>query len=302
MEFANMSHLIWMPCLIAFLVQSQSQTTEIVVDNAIVKLVREVDVPAEVAGVLVNIDVKEGDRVKKGQVLAKIRDNKIQADLKRSQIELATAKLEYSNEFGLKDAGLAAAVAANEYQRVLDANNQNANTYRKAEVERYKLMADRSVLQVEQAKHDQKLRLLGEMLAENELEAIKLTLSQYQVTAPWAGSVVAVDAVAGSWVEPGTRVVRLIDASTLRIEGFVSSEFSGDALGSEAKIRFSKKSGDVVSLVGKVVFVSPDVNPVNFKSRVFIEVDNADGKLQPGMNVDVSLLHDPTVNSTSDVR
>ncbi len=37
--------------------------------------------------------------------------------------------------------------------------------------------------------------------------------------------------------------------------------------------------------VGKVVFVSPDANPVNSLVRVYIEVENPERKLRPGLQV-----------------
>jgi multidrug efflux pump subunit AcrA (membrane-fusion protein) len=39
----------------------------------------------------------------------------------------------------------------------------------------------------------------------------------------------------------------------------------------------------------KVVFVSPEINPLNSQVRVFLEVDNRAGKLRPGMIPVVSI-------------
>lgn len=278
----------------AFPVAAEPATpTRIPIQNAITKLIKEIDVPAEATGVLTEVMVREGDRVKKGQVLARVHDHKVRLEVKRFQIEQATARLQYANELAVRDAELAAAVAENELSRVLAANTRTPNTYRTGEVDRYQLLADRSNLQVQQAKHERTLRRLDELLAVNRLESASDTLSHYEIKAPWDGLVIAVNASAGKWVDPGSEIVRMIDPTYLRIEGFVSSDFAVDELvGAVAEVEFGRPGTEPQRIAGKVVFVSPDVNPVNFQARTFIEVENRNGLLRPGWTVQAYILPD----------
>lgn len=265
--------------------------TPIPIQNAITKLIREIDVPAQVPGVLTEVIVREGDRVTKNQVIARIGHQKVQLELKRSEIELETAAAKAMNDLAVRDAELAMAVANNELSRVLSANRRNPNTYRTAEVERYQLLADRSKLQVQQAKHEQNVRKLDESLARNRLEAAADSLAQHEVKAPWDGMVVAVNAHAGKWVDPGSEIVRMIDPTHLRIEGFVSSEFTVESLiGAKTEVEFGGPGTATQTLTGHVVFVSPDVNPVNLLARIFVEVENRNGLLRPGSTVRANVL------------
>ncbi len=262
------------------------ETSRIPIQNAIAKLIREVDVPSEVAGVLSEVMVHEGDRVKAGQVVARIRDQKVRMEVKRAQIEQSTAKAQADNDLAIKDAELAAAVAENELARVLSANQRNPNTYRIPEVERYQLLANRSKLQVQQSRHERNVRLLDQLLAENRLEVAVSTLSDYEVKAPWDGVVISVKANPGKWLEPGGEIIRMIDPKHLRVEGFVSSEFAvEDLVGASAEIEYGRPGTEPTQVTGKVVFVSPDINPVNSLARIFVEVDSPSGSLRPGWTV-----------------
>jgi len=265
--------------------------TEIPVENAIIKLIREIAVPAESAGVLAELTVREGDQVRAGQVIGKIRENKAELEIKRARIELMTAKLDRANDLAARDAALAAEVAENELNRVLTAAQKNADTFRPAEIERFQLVAARAKLQIEQAKHDQKIRQLNEMLAENQYEQVQQALDQCRVIAPWDGMVVAVEATEGKWVEPGTEVVRMIDYRRLKVEGFVSSDHAiKDLMGAQARLTIDSPTSEPRVYQGTVVFVSPDVNPINRQARVFIEVDNSDGELRPGWKAVATIL------------
>jgi multidrug efflux pump subunit AcrA (membrane-fusion protein) len=42
-------------------------------------------------------------------------------------------------------------------------------------------------------------------------------------------------------------------------------------------------SGKTVQTTAKLVFISPEVNPINSKVRVYLDVDNRDGRFRPGL-------------------
>ena len=281
--------VIWL-LLLSTCGADESDPAVIQVNNAIVKLIREVEVPAQTAGLLGAVHVREGQPVRQGELLAEIVDTKVQFDVKRKKLELATAQANYRSSFAVDDAELAAAVANTEYDRVMEANSNREGTYQPAEVDRYKLQKDRADLAVEKAKFEQKLLRLEEMLAQNEVDAASRLLELFAIKAPWDGTIVSVNSVSGAWVEAGTSVAKIIDSSQLRVEGFVASEHSvADLMEAQVTVRFRPAMGEPIELAGEVVFVSPDVNPVSYQARVFIDVDNREGKLRPGWKVEVEL-------------
>lgn len=56
---------------------------------------QNVDIVARTAGVVVEVNVRQGDEVKKGQVLARIDDAESKANLYKMQSDLANAKFNY---------------------------------------------------------------------------------------------------------------------------------------------------------------------------------------------------------------
>ena len=66
--------------------------------SCLVTLIDEVEVPAEEQGVLKEIPVKEGDKIKEGELMAQIDDKQAQAMAVVAQCKLDVAKEEASND------------------------------------------------------------------------------------------------------------------------------------------------------------------------------------------------------------
>jgi multidrug efflux pump subunit AcrA (membrane-fusion protein) len=49
----------------------------------------------------------------------------------------------------------------------------------------------------------------------------------------------------------------------------------------------------------KLVFISPEVNPINSQVRVFLDIDNSDGKLRPGLRPRVWFSNQATTEAAS---
>lgn len=118
----------------------------------------------------------------------------------------------------------------------------------------------------------------------NEVAVAELNLERRNLRAPFDGVIVEVNTSAGEWVEPGTTVARIVDLKTLRAEGFLPlQQASRDLVGRSVSLRMSKGSS-AEGITGRVVFVSPEVDPVNQQVRFHAEFDNSKGNVLPGMN------------------
>jgi multidrug efflux pump subunit AcrA (membrane-fusion protein) len=85
----------------------------------------------------------------------------------------------------------------------------------------------------------------------------------------------------------------LVEIDRLRIEGFMPAEKADPKwLASEAKVEL-QLSGKTIQTTAKLVFISPEVNPVNSQVRVHLDVDNRDGKLRPGLKPKVWIPTSP---------
>jgi len=259
-------------------------------EGAILKTIDATSLAAQVAGPLRELLVKEGDIVEANQALGKINDDALRLELEQLKTQIAVAQKKQANDIDERLAEKSLQVAHTEYERAMNANARVPGTYPINEIDRLKLLADRTQLEVERAKYEQELAAFEVTLAQGNYRQTYERYSRHQLSAPAAGVVVSVEKRAGEWVEPGTDLLRIVRIDQLRVEGFISAEVASPRLvGRSARIAMadkqSSKSTDNQSWPGRVVFVSPDVNPVNSQVRVFIEVDNPDGMLRPGLRV-----------------
>ncbi|TWU03606.1 efflux RND transporter periplasmic adaptor subunit [Neorhodopirellula pilleata] len=257
--------------------------------NAILKTIVTVTVAAEAQGVLEKVPVDIGSSVVNGDQIASIRDDDVRVQLARAELELVLAQQKNNSEIDVLVTTKSAAVAENEYRRAIDANRSVPNTYPPNEIDRLKLVFERAQLEVRRA-HEQREQLTVQtQLAKNHVDEIRTTLRQHVMAAPTQGVIVSVEHRAGEWVEPGTPIATIVNLERLRVEGFVKEADAGRiAIGDTAEV-FVQQSETAVRAKGTVIFVSPDINPVSDLVRVFVDVDNAGGRLRPGLRTTVSI-------------
>jgi membrane fusion protein (multidrug efflux system) len=78
-------------------------------------------VVAKVAGEVESISVEEGDRVKAGQVLARLDGDRLQLEMERARANLAKLEQEYERNIQLKERGLVSATAFEDIKYEMDA-------------------------------------------------------------------------------------------------------------------------------------------------------------------------------------
>lgn len=272
---------------------SDSPLATVVVEGAILKTIESTAVASQVAGVLQNLHIKEGSRVNQGEEIARIRDVTIRLQLERSQTAVEVAKKKQDNDIDLQIAQKGSAVATNEYQRAVDANTRVNNVYTPNEIDRLKLILDRSILEMQRAEYLREVARLETTLAEAEVKQNQELLLRHRVIAPCAGMVVAVEKRVGEWVEPGTVIARIVEIDRLRVEGFLNAADADPRwIGTKAIVRVDF-AGSTLETEGELVFISPDANPVSGQVRVFIEVENQEQKLRPGLRPTVYLKGQP---------
>ena len=167
--------------------------------------------------------------------------------------------------------------------QAIESNKRVPDVYPPMEVDRLKLVRDRAKLEVDRTVHAKAIAKLEMSKIHIEYQQLEDLLDKHQVRSPVSGMVVAVEKRVGEWVEPGTVVLRLVEIDRLRIEGFVQAEQADPKwLDCEAQVEL-QLSGKPIRTTAKLVFISPEVNPINSQVRVHLDVDNRDGKLRPGL-------------------
>ena len=240
-----------------------------------VSLIEEAQVPGREAGLLVEMNVREGQSVKAGETLGRIDDIKSAALKKVKEKELEAAVEQATNDVNVRFAVKARDVAVKEWQLVERANKNTQGAVAQIEVDKLRLNAQKADLQIEQAKFDMKVAKLTSEVKSAEVAAAEADIQLRQINSPLDGVVVHVYKHVGEWVPPGDPVVHIVRIDRLRIEGFVNAaEYSpGDIVDRPVLVEAVLTRGRKVQFKGKIIFVSPQDQPGG-EYLVWADVEN----------------------------
>lgn len=160
-------------------------------------------------------------------------------------------------------------------------------------------MVARLKLAVEQAKVQKDVDALTRDVKARAVEQAQLQLARRQIRSPLDGVVVETLRHRGEWLEPGQRVLRVVRLDRLKVEGFVESrQITGSLRGAAVRVLVQQSEEEKPIVVkGKIIFVSPEIDPVNAQVRVWAEVENPDLSLRPGLQAE--MIIDPSSRKVS---
>jgi HlyD family secretion protein len=253
----------------------------------------KVDLSALVMGQIVNLAVKEGDKVGKGQLLLQIDKAQLAAAAAGSEASLAAMRNDLA----------AARETAQQARRDFERAKQNYNAKILSEAEYQKARSALDTAQATLAATEERMRQAGATLAGS-----RDSLSKTTVTAPIAGIVTALPVkegevtVIGTMNNPGTQLLTVSDMSeveavmmvdetsvpqvkvgqtaNLTIDAYPGQKFKGiiTEVGSSP---IPKNDPDLLSLVA-------NSEAINFKVK--IRVENPPATIRPGFSVTAEIV------------
>jgi RND family efflux transporter MFP subunit len=266
--------------------ETAEKTGPLEVESVVLRLLEEADVPAQEAGVLTEVSVREGDAVKKGALLAQIDEQVARMAELAAKLKYDVAHEKATNDVQVRFARKAAEVAVAELERSTGSVARFAKSVSESQLDVERLNVEKTRLEAEQADHNQQIATLEMKTAQNELDAAKVQRSRRQIVAPFDGVIVQVFVRLGEWVEPGQKALRIVNIDRLKAEGFLPAT-AADAklLGAPVRLTLDLAGEDAAAFEGKVSFVSPEVDPITGQVRVWAEIENGAGRLRPGQPV-----------------
>ena len=291
------------------------------------------DVACEVAGRVDAIAVREGDVVKKGQLLAQLDARERQATVGQAQANLdqageALKEAEANRRATLPTvkgatADIAQAQASldeadinyNRAKRLVESGSEGDAELVSARARLLEAQAHLESLTATRAATAGRVTASGAAVAaaraavgtaEAALEVAKVQLAEAQVLSPFDGLVVQRDLQPGEWAAPGTPVVTVEDLSRLWVRLDVEETKLEDLrLGQAADVRVLADPGrlypgHVVEIGAEGDFaVNRDVKRGRPDIRTFlvrVAIDEPASSLRPGMTAEVSI---PTLSGPS---
>lgn len=219
-------------------------------------------VGSPVTGRITDLEAREGDTVRRGQVLATINST-----------ELSGAQLSFLKATSQR--GLAARAAARA-QQLLDADVIGA-----AELQRRQAELAQAEAEVNAAR-DQ-LKVLGMSSAALErLAETRSINSVTQIVATIAGTIIDRKVTEGQVVQPADGVFLIADLSKLWVVADVPEQNAGSVRVGEA-VSVEVAALPEHKVAGRLTFVAPTVNPETRTVRARMELPNPEGGFKPKM-------------------
>lgn len=259
--------------------------------KAVLKLIEERSVPCLASGIMKKSHVQEGTLVSRGQLVAEINDDLARLDVEKRENELAIAEKEAATTVELEYAKRSIEVARVELGRAQRANQIRPGAIADSEVDQLNLVVQKSIAEKDKTEFQITLKEMTSKVQRLELAIGRQKLADHHIKSPIAGMVVEVLKKEGEWVEVSESIARIVQLDKLKTEIRVPATLAlSDLTGRAAEFKPSLKSLSRKSYSAKVIFVHPEANPVNASVRVWVEIDNQDLDLVPGLTGELKIL------------
>jgi len=204
--------------------------------------------------------VDEGDYVGQGAPIAKIIATTIEQTAKQAEAALTAARAQESN-------------VKIEFERAQRLNRENAMSQQQFDAIKTQYEAVQSqVLQAEAA-----------------LKSAKSLFGDATITAPIAGIIGKRYVEEGDMASPAMPIVRIVQMEKVKIEFSTTEEDLGKLAKGQKSLLRVKSYPDTI-FTGKVVQISPVLDPLTRMADVEVLIDNPGYRLKPGMYAEVEVI------------
>ena len=259
---------------------------ETVLASGMLEAKRLVSVGARVSGQIKTLEIKLGDQVEQGQLLAQIDSRDQENAVLQAEASMAQIKAQITS----KQSSLKRATQTLDRQTTLGKRDlTTSDLLESAEAEVKMIEADLEALQAQLSS------------AEVSVANAKVALERTQITSPIKGTVVAVVVKEGQTVNASQQaptIVKIADLSTMIVKAEISeADVMKVKAGQEASFTTLGAPGQPFEAVVRGIEPAPTAietaDTISSDSAVYynglLEVDNPDGQLRIGMSAEVSI-------------
>ena len=240
-----------------------------------------VDIAPRTGGRLLSVNVQLGDRVRRGQVLAKVEDREIVEQVRAAEASQEVAKATIrQREADLKVAELNFDRSKNLFERQLlakqaldDAESRYMAAVAQTDLSRAQLLQN-----------------------EARLQELRINLQHTSVASPVDGYVGKRNVDPGAMVNTNTAIASVVDISRLRlVVNVVEKDLRLVNAGDVADVEVDAYPGE--KFAGKIARVAPVLDPATRTATMEVEIPNNDHKLKPGMYARINLTVEERKNT-----
>ena len=245
---------------------------------------RQAAVASKITGKMVELNIEEGDRVKAGQIIAKLDDTNI-----RAALNAAIAQQDYAKA-GLDETRVNLTNADRDYTRQKSLLTGHFVSQATVDNSQTSLDALRAQLLTQQ---------VNVQVAERNVQVAQRNLDDTIVRSPFDGVVIAKSALVGGIVSPlsagggftRTGIGTIVDMDSLEVEVDVNEAYIGRVQPNQA-VQSTLNAYPDWKIPSHVIAIIPTADRAKATVKVRIGLDLKDARIVPDMGVRVSFLEE----------
>lgn len=258
--------------------------------NGIIRASEELEIAANINGIINTLNIYEGKFVKKGDLLIGLDDREYEIALNDAIARVTDAKVEYG--FLVRESTNDTTVNP-KVKEFVEQLNQLEKDFAEGKIDEARYNDLKNELDMKLiftgAKREEVIQSKsGLTSAINAYKRAKLNYEYTKIISPFNGIVGDFDLVIGQRINAGQKLCKLFNNNSLKIDiGVLENDVTKISIGSRAKVNVPSLSGEEFN--GLVVFISPYVDKETKTCKVTVQLQNISNKLKPGMFASVML-------------
>jgi HlyD family secretion protein len=253
--------------------ETTSPSAVILLQKCTIEYSRSTLVGSNQAGLLQECLVRPGDRVKGGQVLGRLFNKDVLAELESRTVALENSQTTiHQGEATLE-------VESTKLRRAGALYNRNALSLQDYQLQQLAMKTAELGLQA---------AIQSRRMAEAQLHTAKAMVAAREIVSPHDGIIVEIFKNAGEAIMVSTPIYKVVAIDRMRVTGYLDV---GDAWrvyqGQAVRIMPEQEGGDLPIerevFEGKITFVDSEIDPKSRTCRVFAEVENRGDLLRSGL-------------------
>ena len=240
---------------------------------------QQVKIIAPFQGILQNVNIKEGDRIKQGEKLAQM-DDRVQAFV-----------VEVARQQAMSNAAIERSKAAlDEAQLVYDQTNIMVEKHAASNFEK-----QRALVVLNQAKADYDLAIENKAQMQTNLQLEEERLAEHNIEAPFNGQVIRIHTEPGATLADDEPVVSIASLDPLQVNMYLPIKMFGKLQKGQT---YTLIADDPINapLQGRIKHIDPIIDSASQTFRTVFEIDNSNYKLPAGFTVHLAQT-EPSINN-----
>ncbi|MHC5538020.1 efflux RND transporter periplasmic adaptor subunit [Singulisphaera rosea] len=227
---------------------------------------------------LQDLYVKRGDRVKAGQVVARINDKGLQEEFKE-------AKLNAANDLEIRSCESMLTYLSAKVKHSETLRKRNMLSHEDWELHQHEQRA--AQIDLDKARH-------AKRVAEITREKVGADLRSRELVSPYDGVVAEINHSVGASLTPNEEVLVIVTMDLMRVVSFIDAHDVwrvklGQVVSASMDLGGREAELERLEFPGRVVYIDPRIDPMTQTCRVMAEVPNRDGLLRAGIECRMSI-------------